>query len=575
MKHLKLLKRVFLYLIFAVLSVILVNKWYKDYPPQEPEKVVEKAQQKPGDSVDNLNTMRPIAASSVSKAQKTPVMKHAEAVDKLGKTPDHTSYIKVSTKTLSALIDLHGGNVTQVSLPKYTKSVGGKTPMTILSDDTHELYVAQSYLAKAGSDKSESVTYTTAKQSYSIGGRDKLVVNLTGKTASGLKVYKTYTFWKGRYKIDLNEKVINTTATPESVSLYTQLVRKKPISKGGSSFYRRSYLGASISSPKRPYHKLSYKDMNKKDVSATNQGGWIAMQQHYFLSAWVPANQKISNHFYSYVLDKLNQRPVYVVGFKGADLSLAPGQSGEVGATLYVGPEDTKHLALLAPGLNHTIDFGWLWPISSLLFSLMAFCNRFLGNWGWSIVLTTIMIKIVFYWFSAKSFISMAKMRDLQPKLKALQKQHADDKQALSQATMGLYKKEGVSPLGGCLPMIIQIPVFIALYYVIFESVELRHAPFMFWVHDLSAPDPYYVLPIIMVLSMVLQQFLSPTATDPSQAKMMLILPLVMGFLFRHFPSGLVLYWCVNNLVQAFQQWYVTKRFHAGKYRKKLKKKRA
>ena len=480
----------------------------------------------------------------------------------------------VKTGTLLVAIDPHGGDVREAALFKYAESLGDKKPIKILSNEPHDQYIAQSYLASSSKDEAHKpVVFSSAKQSYAMGDKKELVVTLKGQAASGLAITKTYTFKQDSYQIHVAYAVHNDSGKPWEGHLYTQLVRKKPLNTE-SSFYRRSYMGASISSPKRPYHKVSYKDMNKHDVDTSNVGGWVAMQQHYFVSAWVPESSKTVNHFYSYVLSQHEPRPVYVIGFKGAPLSIGDAQSMKTEATLYVGPEDTDRLAKLAPGINHTIDFGLLWPISIIIFTVMSFCHRFLGNWGWSIVATTVIIKVVFYWFSAKSFISMAKMRDLQPKIKALQEQHANDKQALSQATMGLYKKEGVSPLGGCLPMIIQIPVFIALYYVIFESVQLRQAPFIFWIHNLSAADPYYVLPILMVVSMMVQQLLSPTASDPAQAKMMLVVPLVMGFLFRNFPAGLVLYWCVNNLVQALQQWYVTQRFHAGKYRDKKKKKK-
>lgn len=567
-------KRPILYVLLAALVVLLVYNWNKDFPPSQPATgAATQSQQASGDSSAIASTMRTIPDKKESKATPKGHRKPVQAVDKMGKTHSN-DLIMIKTDTLVVAIDPHGGDIRSASLLKYSQSLDDKSPISILSNDPHDRYIAQSYLASSNKGEAhQPVVFKSAKQSYSMGDNKELAVTLTGQSASGLAITKTYLFKRDSYQVQVDYDVNNNSGKPWEGHLYTQLVRKKPVNTE-ASFYRRSYMGASISSPKRPYHKVSYKDMNKENVDTSNVGGWVAMQQHYFVSAWVPESTKTVNHFYSYVLSQHEPRPVYVIGFKGAPLSIGDGQSLKTKATLYVGPEDTDRLAKLAPGLNHTIDFGVLWPISIIIFTVMSFCNRFLGNWGWSIVTTTIIIKVVFYWFSAKSFISMAKMRDLQPKIKALQEQHANDKQALSQATMALYKKEGVSPLGGCLPMIIQIPVFIALYYVIFESVQLRQAPFIFWIHDLSAADPYYVLPILMVVSMVVQQLLSPTASDPAQAKMMLIVPLVMGFLFRNFPAGLVLYWCVNNLVQALQQWYVTQRFHAGKYRDKKKKKK-
>jgi YidC/Oxa1 family membrane protein insertase len=297
------------------------------------------------------------------------------------------------------------------------------------------------------------------------------------------------------------------------------------------------------------------------------------MQQHYFLSAWIPIDQQLTNRFYSQVTNLDGGFKVYTIGFFGPQLTTAPGATGSAGSTLYVGPEIASTLKPIAPGLDRTIDYGWLWWISIILFWLMESIHKLVGNWGWSIVITTIIIKFVLYPLSATSFRSMAKMREMQPKLQQLKERFGDDRQALSRATMELYRKEKINPLGGCLPMLIQIPVFIGLYYVIIESVQLRQAPFILWIHDLSVKDPYYVLPILMGFSMVLQQRLTPSSPDPAQAKMMMIIPLVFTVFFLNFPAGLTLYWLVNNCVQILQQWYVTKTFEAHKEKKARKAK--
>jgi YidC/Oxa1 family membrane protein insertase len=334
------------------------------------------------------------------------------------------------------------------------------------------------------------------------------------------------------------------------------------------------YMGASTSSPETPYEKIPFKTMQEKNLNQTHAGGWVAMQQHYFLSAWIPANATEKYHFYTHYQPPIgNEGASYTIGYLSPMITVSAGKEASVESTLYVGPESYSRLSALAPALNHTIDYGVLWPISVAIQWIMTLIVTVIPNWGVSIILATIIIKLLFYWFSSKSFISMAKMKELQPRIKALKERFGDDRMGLQKATMELYKEKKVNPLGGCLPMLIQIPVFIALFYVITQSVDFRQAPFMFWIQDLSVKDPYYVLPILMMLTMILQQWLSPTSADPAQAKMMMIMPIAFGFFFRNFPAGLVLYWCVNNLVQALQQWYVINRYKAGKYKTKDRQK--
>ena len=337
---------------------------------------------------------------------------------------------------------------------------------------------------------------------------------------------------------------------------YKQLIRKK-VTQNKHLFEAHSYEGASMSSHQHPYEKVTFDQMAKANVDRTHAGGWIAMQQLYFLSAWVPHSQLQHHHFYtkSQPIDQL-----YMIGLLGPDVTIAPRASHTFLATLYTGPELTGRLAQLAPGLDRTVDYGWLWWISSIIFWLMSSIHAFIGNWGWAIVMTTIIIKFLLYPLSAASFRSMAKMRELQPKIQALKERYGDDRQALSRATMELYQKEKINPIGGCLPMLIQVPIFIGLYYVIIESVQLRQAPFLGWIVDLSVRDPYFILPILMGISMLIQQRLTPSAPDPAQAKMMMVVPVVFTVFFINFPAGLTLYWLVNNVVQILQQWYVTQK---------------
>jgi YidC/Oxa1 family membrane protein insertase len=298
--------------------------------------------------------------------------------------------------------------------------------------------------------------------------------------------------------------------------------------------------------------------MDEQNLNVSITGGWAAMLEHYFLSAWVPANTEMFN-YYSHVTDG----DMYTLGMLSAPLTLQPGATTIVGAKLYTGPEIMDRLKAVAPNLDLTIDYGFLWFISIAIFWLMKQIYQIVGNWGWSIVLVTVIIKLAFYHLSAKSYRSMAAMRKLQPRLQMLKERYGDDKQKLTQTTMELYKAEKINPLGGCLPVLVQIPVFIALYWVLIESVELRQAPFILWIHDLSAKDPYFILPIIMGITMFIQQHLNPPPADPVQAKMMKFLPIFFTFLFINFPAGLVLYWIVNNSISILQQWYITKKVNS------------
>jgi YidC/Oxa1 family membrane protein insertase len=307
--------------------------------------------------------------------------------------------------------------------------------------------------------------------------------------------------------------------------------------------------------------------MEEKNLNTFVEGGWLAVQQRYFITAWIP-EKKQQNHYYS----KVGPNNLFTIGSIGSTLHVRPGKTANIYSTLYLGPEIASDLKPLAKGLDLTIDYGWLFIFSNAIFWLMSKIYSVVGNWGWSIILVTLLIKSAFYKLSESSFRSMAKMRKLQPRMEALKTQYGNDKQKLSQETMKLYKTEKANPLGGCLPMIVQIPVFIALYYVLIESVQLRQAPFMFWIQDLSTKDPYYILPVLMGLSMFLQQKLSPAPTDPTHAKAMMALPVVFSLFLMNFPSGLVLYWLVNNCLQVLQQWYITRRIEKGLDKPKKKK---
>ena len=291
----------------------------------------------------------------------------------------------------------------------------------------------------------------------------------------------------------------------------------------------------------------------------SSQGGWAAMQQHYFLSAWIP-EQNQENLFYTHTQGS----DLYTVGIRGPDVKVAPGTQTITQAKLYVGPELTEQLKQLAPHLDMTVDYGWLWFISDILYWLLAKMYLLMGNWGFAIIAVTVLIKLLFYPLSAASYRSMSKMRALQPKIAMLRERYGDDRQKLTQETMALYRRDKINPFGGCLPILVQIPIFIALYWVLVESVQLRQAPFIFWIHDLSVKDPYFILPILMGITMVIQQRMNPAPPDPTQAKVMMMLPIVFTLLFMNFPAGLVLYWVVNNGLSILQQWYIMRQYSDG-----------
>ncbi|MDI1351973.1 MAG: membrane protein insertase YidC, partial [bacterium] len=441
-------------------------------------------------------------------------------------------------------------------------------PFPLLQTQPNERYVANSSLFIAAGQTVQSVdfTFTTEQQQYQLNPNEQqLIVTLNGTNPEGLTVKKEFIFAKGSYLINVHYQVANHGENEWKGYLNTQLLRSSPKEDKSSMFHVGSYTGASFSNPgKSRFQKVSFSDMNKTNLDLDVKGGWIAMQQHYFLSAWIPSENS-ENKFYT-----RSSNGDYTIGSVSQPLVIKPTEQKEIGAKLYIGPEITSVLKSIAPSLDLTVDYGILWFVSSLLFSLMKAIYNVIGNWGWSIVLVTVLIKLAFYRLSATSYKSMAGMRKLQPKLQALRERHGDDKAKISQATMELYRQEKVNPLGGCLPIVIQIPVFIALYWVLLESVELRQAPFIFWIKDLASADPYHVLPIIMGATMLIQQKLNPAPPDPMQAKVMMFLPILFTGLFWNFPAGLVLYWIVNNTLSILQQWYITRKYSDVKPIKKL-----
>lgn len=479
--------------------------------------------------------------------------------------------IHIHTDVLNLEIDTLGGNIISLNLPKYPVALETpKIPFKLLSSHPNQLYIAESALmGNNGPDNANNLAqYATSQNSYSLNG-DTLTVNLTWKNQTGLDVIKTYTFTKGSYLINVGYTIINKGSAAWTGNYYMQLTRKEVAPTGSHLFQIHPYYGAAISSPAEPYQQVSFKDMDKQDIQQPIKSGWAAMVQRYFVSAWVPNKTETFNYY-----SKSESDGIYTIGMSSQPITVAPGQMKTVSSKLYSGPEITSVLQTIAPGLEQTVSYGWLWFISVIIFWIMEKIYLVVGNWGWSIILVTVLIKLMFYHLSAKSYHSMAKMRGLQPKIQALRERHADDKQKQSQAMMELYKTEKVNPVGGCLPIVVQIPVFFALYMVLIESVQLRQAPWILWIHDLSVPDPYFVLPVLMAITMFVQQKLNPPPPDPTQAKVMMFLPVVFGFLFAYFPAGLVLYWVVNNGLSILQQWHITRKVEHETEKNKHKKKK-
>lgn len=546
-------KRIFLYAALLAVLFMIWQKWQEEHASALP--VVEKH------TAANAN-LPPLSAQMQAEKVAGQSTSAIPTTDASAQQPAARKIVQVDTDVLHVGIDTHGGNLVQLDLQKYPESLKDvKVPVHLLQEADNALHIAQSGLiSKTGPDTEEGqALYQVEKTSYALNPAENTVeVKLVWQGKDGIRVHKIFTFERGKYTVTARYQVENTSGNPWSGQFYAQ-IRQQPATTSAGFFGLHTYAGGAISSEDTPYEKINFSQMEKTNLDKTIQGGWLAMQQRYFLSAWIPESTQ-QNHYYSR-FDRATK--TYTLGYVAPVLTVSPGKIGVAGATLYAGPEVTDTLASTAPHLDLTVDYGWLSPISVVIFAVMKYLYKMLGNWGWSIVLVTLLIKLLFYQLSATSYRSMAKMRKLTPQLQVIKERFGEDKQKLSQAMMALYKKEKVNPLSGCLPMIVQIPFFIALYYVLIESVELRQAPFIFWIKDLSIYDPYFILPILMGVSMFLQQRLNPPPADPMQAKVMMFLPVIFTVFFVTFPAGLVLYWLVNNCLGALQQWYIMRKMGA------------
>ena len=475
-------------------------------------------------------------------------------------------FIIVKNNVVEVTIDTLGGDIVDAKLLKHLDkmpNLGGK-PLAILQQNKTVTYIAKSGLiGPNATDKNNNrPQFASSSNRYEIQDNQEIMnVDLT-LNMDGVKIVKRFQLSQDGYDISVQYLINNLTSSEFNANFYGQIKRdSKPPGGSASALGVQPYLGAALREPETNYAKYDFSEIEEASVKASITGGWITMIQHYFIGAWIPPTDDQNR----YELRKVKDEDVYLMSFIGEPIIVGAGQFGSYEAIFYVGPKDQEELSRLAEYLDLTVDYGFLWMIGKPIFFAMKAIHGVIGNWGWSIILLTLLIKLLLFPLSAASLKSMAKMRNLQPEMARLKELYGDDRQKMSQETMSLYKKEKVNPAGGCFPMLLQMPVFLSLYWVLLESVEIRHAPWVFWIQDLSAKDPYFILPLVMGASMLLMQKMQPMPTDPMQAKIMQFMPIGFTFLFMTFPSGLVLYWTVNNLLSMAQQWYVNRQLISKK----------
>lgn len=523
-------QRNFLIIGLLFVSFLIFQQWQMDYGPQ-PVTVSEGVEQ-------TLDT----PSSTNTDVPSSPNMAATEASSKT---------IEIKSDVLKLEITTRGGDITSAKLLQHTVEQDSDQPFVLLEESSDFAYIAQSGLiGRNGPDANPNgrPIFAVEQDSFELDAdADQLVVPLTYRDEQGNEFVKTFTLNRGSYRVEVDYNITNNSDQIIAVRPYAQL--KQNPSSEGRSMVMPVYRGGAYSSDSQRYKKYSFDDMAKNNLSITTQGGWVAMMQHYFVSAWLP-NPDQQNELYSD-----NKNGFAFIGYKAPEAVIQPQQSVQLDSAIWIGPKDQAEMAKAARHLNLTVDYGWLWFLAQPLFKLLNFFHGIVGNWGVAIILITFTVKGALYPLTKAQYTSMAKMRMLQPQLMEIREKYGDDRQKSSQAMMELYKKEKVNPLGGCLPILLQMPIFIALYWSLMESVELRHAPFFLWITDLSVQDPYYILPILMGASMFLIQKMSPTTvTDPMQQKMMTFMPLIFMVFFLWFPAGLVLYWLMSNIVTLIQQ---------------------
>ena len=543
--------RLFAALVFAVSVFLLFDAWNKEHGSQ-PMSPNQEAQRP--DATMPSPTLPPGLAAPASPAKSVAPAAAPATVN--------LPSIAVRTDVLIAEIDPVGGTLRRLEFTEHREKLDKTRNFVLFQKDSVHTYVAQSGLI--GEELPNHTTvYNSAATSYELhDGKNELVVNLTATGTKAVGVTKKLVFHRGSYLIDETFQISNRGATEITPFAYFQLVRDGTPAAGDSKMVP-TYTGAAVYTDQTKFKKVAFSDIDKgkSDYPKHATDGWIAILQHYFVAALLPTGD-VSREFYT---STLGSSGLYRAGVIVPAGNIAPGASATVEMRLYAGPQEQDNLAKLSPGLNLTVDYGWLTIIATPLFWVLSAIQKWANNWGVSIILLTVIIKLIFFPLSAASYRSMAKMRVMAPKMQKLKEQYGDDRQRLHQAMIEMYKTEKINPLGGCLPIVVQIPVFIALYWVLLASVELRNAPFIWWIKDLSAQDPYYILPVLMGATMIIQTYLNPTPPDPVQAKIMKIMPVAFSIFFFFFPAGLVLYWLVNNILSIAQQWQITRMIERSK----------
>ncbi len=537
-------RRLILVLIFTFSSFMLWENWQKYNQPKPAADAVATAPT--GGAVPVPSTSLQAKASSDTPAVAAPA--------------SSAETFTVTTDLMKATISAQGGDLVRLELLKY-KEHDNKEKTFVLFDAAHQ-YLAQAGLIGEGLPSHRSIFSHVEGPTSLAEGSDELKFRLESTEQGGIKVAKILTFKRASYQVDVAWEITNGSDKAIAPNAYFQLQRDD-VAPAGETKMVSTFTGPAVYTDAEKYQKVTFAHIaeDKAKFAKTADNGWLAMVQHYFVSAWVPKD-KTPREFY---MRKVEGHNVFQAGVIVPIAEIAPGAKGGTSVTLYAGPQEQSVLKQIAPGLNLVVDYGWLTVVAAPIFWALEAIHKLVGNWGWAIVVLTVILKAIFFPLSAASYKSMAKMKLLTPRLTQLKERFGDDKQRLNQEMMKMYQTEKVNPLGGCLPILVQIPVFIALYWVLLGAVEMRDAPWILWIKDLASADPYYILPVVMMISMFVQTKLNPTPPDPIQAKVMMMMPLIFGFMFFWFPAGLVLYWVVNNVLSITQQWHISRMIDGGR----------
>ena len=535
--------RSILFIAFLVVSFFLYQNWLIDTAPGTQQSAPTQQTQSSDSGIPEARIDTLDANSSVPEASSSDLP--------VAPTQSTSQRVRVKTDVLDVAIDTHGGDVVNAQLLQFAQSQGSTERFELLHANPNQLYIAQSGLVGPhGTDSAQGrPVFQAERSSYELNG-DKLEVPLHYTLEDGSQITKSFIFTAGSYAVDVVYTIRNASNEHKTVQFYAQL--KQVMSENSGNMMMPTYKGGAYSSDEDRYEKYAFDDMRDQRLNRATENGWVAMLEHYFVSAWIPRTEGTKQLF-----SRVVGGDHAIIGMMYPQATVAPGAEAQLQSTLFVGPKDQDAMAAVAEDLELTVDYGFLWWLAQPIFKLLQLVQSVLVNWGLSIIAITIIIKLLLYPLTKAQYVSMAKMRMIQPKMTALRERYGDDRQKMSQAMMKMYKEEKVNPLGGCLPMLLQLPIFLALYWVLLESVELRHAPLFLWINDLSAKDPYFILPLLMGASMFVMQKLQPTpATDPMQQKLLQYMPVIFTVFFLWFPAGLVLYWLSSNLITIGQmQW--------------------